>query len=186
MMMILVSLLSESLKTDIRKDFLAFVVFPMMVFPIIGSMGQIGSLHHKELLLTFPLNNFLFASIRPLLLSLIYSFFFVGALKMTNGYSGEEISMAFAASVFYMNLAGFFLVYFKNVALGIILPLAYLFFGIFTTGTGQGFFYLMQWNRANSALSISDCMATQLVATGIFNLGALYFLKKRNKYHWGL
>ncbi|EES74464.1 hypothetical protein POTG_00744 [Paenibacillus sp. oral taxon 786 str. D14] len=55
---------------------------------------------------------------------------------------------------------------------------------MFTTGTGQGFLYLMQWNRANPNLSLQGCMVTQAVVALIFNLGALYFLKRRNVYHW--
>lgn len=155
-----------------------------MLFPIIGAMGQIGSLHHKELLITYPLNSFLTAFIRPFLLSVLYSTLFMCSIKLTNGFNGEELKLAFASVFFYMNLSALLLVFFKNIALGIILPMVYLFFGIFTTGSGQGFFYLMQWGRANPALTNSDCTVTQLIAGLCFILGAWYFLKQRNKYHW--
>lgn len=171
---------------DLTKQILNFVVFPIMPFPIIALLYQIGSIHHKELLLTYPLNNFIFGWIRPVIISLIYSLLFIGLLKTTNNYTSEEILAAYTASFFYMILVVFFLIWSKNIALGISLPLAYLFFGMLTTGSGQGFLYLFQWSRPNPNLSIVDCAVTQGIAAVGFSLWALYFLVKRNKYHWSL
>lgn len=184
LILMLLSILPASYDGESTKNLLVFVVFPITSFPIISSLYQIGSIHHKELLLTYPLNLLIFGWIRPVLLSLLYSLAFTGSLMLTDGYTNEELAAAFAATLLYMNLSSFFLIFFKNVAMGIALPLAYLFFGLFTTGSGQGYFYLMQWNRANPDLSLIDCIITQVLAAGIISLSALYFLKRRNKYHW--
>lgn len=182
----LLSIMVESYDGDLTNNLLKFVVFPIMLLPIIALLNQIGSIHHKELLLTYPLNNLIFGWVRPVLISLVYSIAFTGSLKITNSYTGEELASAFTATLFYMILAAFFLIFFKNVAMGIALPLAYLFFGMFTTGSGQGFLYLMQWGRANPDIILKDCIMTQGVAAAVFSLGSLYFLKQRNKYHWGI
>jgi len=174
----------KSFNADLSNQLLIYIVFPVMLFPVVASLYQMGSINHKELLLTYPLNAFFVGWIRPVLLSLVYSAVYTAALRDMGNYSAEELGLAFTSAVFYMILSSFFLIFFKNIALGIVLPLAYLFFGMFTTGTGQGFLYLMQWNRANPNLSLQSCMVTQAAVALIFSLGALYFLKRRNVYHW--
>lgn len=174
----------KSLNADLSDQLLIYIVFPVMLFPVVASLYQIGSINHKELLLTYPLNTFLVGWVRPVLLSLVYSAAYASVLRFTGNYTKEALGLAFTSAFLYMILSGFFIIFFKNIALGLVLPLAYLFFGMFTTGTGQGFLYLMQWNRANPNLSLQGCMVTQAVVALIFSLGSLYFLKRRNVYHW--
>lgn len=174
----------KSFNADMSGQLLIYVVFPVMLFPVVASLYQIGSVNHKELLLTYPLNAFLVGWVRPVLLSLLYSASYTAVLRFTGNYTTEELALAFTSAFLYMILSGFFIIFFKNIALGLVLPLAYLFFGMFTTGTGQGFLYLMQWNRANPDLSLENCMVTQAVVALIFSLGSIYFLKRRNVYHW--
>lgn len=184
LIIMLLSIIFNGHDGDISNNLLKFVLFPIILLPIFALLYQIGSIHHKELLLTYPLNNFIYGWLRPVILSLIYSSAFTGALKLTNGYTTEELLAAFIASLFYMMLATLSLTFFKNIALGIALPLVYLFFGMFTTGSGQGAFYLMQWGRVNPDISLYDCIITQGIASIVLSFLALYFLKHRNKYQY--
>ncbi|WP_334072389.1 hypothetical protein [Paenibacillus sp. A14] len=169
---------------DLANNLMKLIVFPILLFPAVASLYHIGSIHHRELLLTFPLNNLWLGLIRPAFLGFIYSACFTISLKTVSPYSTEELASAFISSFFYMILAGFFLVLFKSIAIGFVIPMAYLFYGIFTTGTGEGYFYLMQWARPNPDLTLRDCVVVQAIAAIVFSLGTLYFLAKRNKYHW--
>jgi len=184
--LMLLAIFSKGYDGDMPNNILIFVVFPLLILPIIALLYQIGSIHLKELLLTYPLHNFIFGWVRPITLSIIYAATFIVSLTLTNHYTFEELIAAFISSLFYMILTAFFLILFKNVAMGVALPLAYLFYGMFTTGTGQGYFYLLQWSRANPDISLYDCIIVQGIAALGFSLWGVYLLKHRNKYHWSL
>lgn len=181
LLLMLLSLLFR--EGDIGREILRFIVFPCIIFPIIALLNQIGSVQHKELLLTYPINPWVLGAFRPAVISLIYSGLFVLILKNVTSYTKVEVGSAFASSVFYMIMASLFLLVFKNAALGLTLPLAYLFLGMFTTGSGQGQFYLMQWGRPNPNLLIEDTIITQGFTTVVFIFANIYFLKNRNRYH---
>lgn len=170
--------------TDLALNFITFVGFPIAILPISALLFQIGSTYQKELLLTFPLNNFVFGLLRPFFLSVFYSIIFAFSLKFITNYENNLIFSAAISLLLLMTLASFFLILFKNIALGILLPFIYLFFGMFTTGMGQGSLYLMQWARSNPDLSIINCIITQILAIILFSFWGFYLLKNRNKYTW--
>ncbi|MBO2942829.1 hypothetical protein JJQ72_02410 [Paenibacillus sp. F411] len=180
------SIMAAQYNADLSINLLLFVTFPVLIFPMIATLYQIGSLHHKELLLTYPLNVVLFGWIRPVLLSLIYSLCFTASLMPIKNYANEELVGAYTAAVLYMNLASFILILFKNIGMGIALPLAFLFYGMFTTGSGISSFYLMQWSRPSPDTTLEDCIITQGFTAIILSLAAVYCLKSRNKYHWNI
>lgn len=164
------------------SEIMMLFTFPMLVFPIIALLGPIGSIHHKELFVTFPIKVLFVAVIRPLGMITLFSGIFTFALKVSGRYDFLELLGAFIACLLYMIITEFCLIMFKNIALSVIIPICYVMYGMFTTGSGLGILYLTQWGRANPQVTLTDCITTQLSVLFLLIFLCPYFLKKRNKY----
>lgn len=178
---LLMSAMGEYLDFHYSKEILLFVCFPLLAFPVIVFMNQIGSLTQKELMITLPVQPWLFGVLRPIIISSFYAgAVMLAAYKLWFGTTGAEV---FAAAFFFMLLTATLITIFKNSAFGICLSLAYLFMGTFTGGSGQSFLYIMQWYRPKPSTNPDDFMTAQLIAGIVCCLINVYFIKKRSHFH---
>ncbi|MBO2944401.1 hypothetical protein JJQ72_10515 [Paenibacillus sp. F411] len=180
-MLWLVVILAGSSSQQLAKDLAVFLLYPSLAFPVVGLMSSIGSAYQKELWITLPVSPWRAGAVRPLLMSLLYAGLFTSVLHRY--YTPAQVAGGCISVLMYMLLIALITTLFKNSAFGLCGGLIFLFFGLFTGGSGQGPLYLMQWYRQVTGLP-SD---VYLLEQGVFCLVALFgtvqLIRFRERFH---
>ncbi|KOY79989.1 hypothetical protein I6G82_18965 [Lysinibacillus macroides] len=166
---------------EMGEGTIVLLLFPLSILPIVALFSHIGSLEQKELLITLPLSHWQTGMIRPLILSVLVGLAFT--LLVSKYINNAFFLSAFTSILFYFAIASFSISFFKHSGLGVIFPLFYLTFGMFTTGMGQGPFYLSQWYRPKAFTEVNDFIGWQLIAVIILYLGSVFLIKYRSKFN---
>ncbi|REK64750.1 MAG: hypothetical protein C6P35_12015 [Cohnella sp.] len=168
-------------------DFLALIGFWTVVFPAAAINGPMGALHQKELFVSMPISPFSFGVIQPVVMFTCYGAVLSGTyLSCIKSANASDSSMRIAGALFVSAIALFALTclminLFKNAAIGMSLALIYVIFGMFTTGTGQGPFYLFQWYRPRPMSSPDEYIIAQLLGTAALLAANYGVIKYRSK-----
>lgn len=167
---------------------LVFIGFWLLVFPAAAAMQQIGSLQQQELFISFPVSPFFHGFLYPLIVAFVYSFLFEiflwYCLKEQQEENIQDILFAsFPSALFLMMLTSMLISLFKNSGIGIFLALFYFFFGMFTGGAGQAWFYLMQWYRPKVSTEVTDFIFFQYTIVILFSIANYVMIKYRERFY---
>ncbi|MCA0756135.1 hypothetical protein KP806_13850 [Paenibacillus sp. N4] len=183
----LISVGLRSHDTAASVQFLAMLGPLTVVFPAAAINGPMGSLHQKELFVSLPVSPLSFGVVQPVL-----SFTFYGVLlsaaylacvpnSWTNDSSLSAAGALFVSAIALFALTCLLINLLKNAAIGMVLALIYMIFGMFTTGTGQGPFYLFQWFRPRPLTGPDEYIAVQLAGTAVLLAVNFAVIKYRTK-----
>lgn len=188
---IAVCLLSVALRSNdafSSVQFLALVGFWTVVFPAAAINGPMGSLHQKELFVSLPISPVSFGVVQPVIVFTIYgTILSVAYLACEPNSWNDPILLSIASSLFVSSAALFALTcllinLLKNAAIGLVLALIYMIFGMFTTGTGQGPFYLFQWFRPRPMTGTDDYIGIQLMGLAVLLAVNYAVIKYRTRF----
>jgi hypothetical protein len=70
-----------------------------------------------------------------------------------------------------------------NSAISLCIALFFVLFGMFTTGAGQGPFYLLQWFRPKSNSGAADYVTAQYIGATTLCLLTYVLVKFREKFY---
>lgn len=166
---------------EVGKGLIALLLFPSMVFPVVGMMGAIGSLEQKELLITYPISPWKHGFFRPLAWGSIWALLF--SIIAAYFLEIDRMGGPFASVLLYIAIAAFLTSLFKHAGFGLAGALFYLIFGLFTTGMGQGPLYLGQWYRPRPFVDVDAYMAIQFVAAILLYMLTAVCIKYRHHFH---
>lgn len=167
----------------IAEGSLVLLLFPLINLPMLSVMSVIGSLEQKELFITLPMYHWNVGFLRPLILNLVISVLF--AVVIVTYLENNQFLSVFSSSLLYLSITVFLITLLKHSGFGLGISLGYLIFGLFTTGAGQGPFYLTQWYRPRLMSSQNDYVFIQLTAVLVIHLFTVIFIKYRSRYHLG-
>ncbi|TYP69625.1 hypothetical protein [Paenibacillus methanolicus] len=168
-------------------DFLAMIGFWTLVFPAAAVNAPLGALHQKELFVSMPISPVSFGMAQPVVLILLYGGLLSGAYiasspgPAASGGAGPVVLALFAAAAVMFALTCLLINLFKNAAIGLVLSIAYLFYGMFTTGAGQGTLYLFQWFRPRPHTHPDEYAIIQMMGAVVFLLLNYVVIKYRSK-----
>ncbi|WP_281884214.1 hypothetical protein [Paenibacillus sp. YYML68] len=164
---------------------LAYVGIVMVPFPAAGLMHPVGSLHQKELFTSLPLSNRSLGFIQPFTLAALYGIMYSVTLNIVVEDGARHLTAAIFTSVMLLFVfTCMFISLLKNSAIGLCLALIYVIFGMFTTGTGQGVFYLFQWFRPKPYTDPQAFVVYQIIGTIVLGILNYWLVKRRNRLHW--
>lgn len=170
-------------------DILTYIGFWSLVFPTAAFLQQIGSLDQQELFFSYPLSPVKLAILYPFGIWILYGGLFEAVfytcrsgLPMGTDISMVMLSLA-VSLLFLVSLCTLLITLFKHAPLGLTLTLAYYTFGTFTTGTGQGPFYLNQWVRPKIGTLPEDFIGWQCAAIVLMIFLSILLLKYRNRFY---
>ncbi|MFD2114207.1 hypothetical protein ACFSTH_14795 [Paenibacillus yanchengensis] len=176
----IICLFIASKNLQLAKDMVVFVGFPVLIFPMVALFMQIGSLNQQELFITFPITLWRYAIIRPACLSMFYALLY--AIVTIRLHEQVELFLVFIAATLFMLFTGLCIALFKNSAVGLSLSLIILLGGLFTTGSGLGPLYIMQWYRWQPGSSPDQYLKEYIVLIILCSLLTLVVIKNRNKF----